>query len=186
MMSFFDAKLQGASWPFIIAALYPPELLVARDSSMDVLEDHVAANIKALADADVSSVMLREVGPASPSTIAIMEPWERLARRKLPRVDLGIIVQVYDSEAPLAIAQVVGATLVTPCADRSGRDMPPDPDRGWRVRRHRMRRFRDSYGVTVSSALMHEPAGRDAAQWDADKTHRFMDKVRGSRSRTGE
>jgi uncharacterized protein len=114
-MTYFGANLRGASEPIVIVALHLPDLSVARGASLAFLEDYVLANMKVFAATGVSSVMLqdqtREVGPASASTIAIMGASGRLARRKFPRIDLGIIVQAHDAEAPLAIAHAVGATF---------------------------------------------------------------------------
>lgn len=102
--------------PAIIVALHLPDLGVARETSMAFLEDFVLANAAVFAEAGVPAIMLqdqtRQVGPATPVTVAVMSALGRLLRREFPQLGLGIIVQAHDAVAPLAIAHATGASFV--------------------------------------------------------------------------
>ena len=100
----------------VIAALHLPDLAVARATSMGYLEDYVMANAAVFAKAGVPSLMLqdqtRQLGLATPSTVATMAALGRLIRQNFPTMDLGIIIQAHDAAAPLAIAHATGASFV--------------------------------------------------------------------------
>ena len=100
----------------IIAALHLPDLSVARQTSMAYLEDYVLANAGVFVDAGFPSLILqdqtRQVGPATPATVALMAALGRLLRKEFPAIDLGIIIQAHDAVAPIAIANACGASFV--------------------------------------------------------------------------
>ncbi|MFT8246659.1 BtpA/SgcQ family protein [Roseomonas sp. BN140053] len=102
--------------PVVIAALHLPDLSVRRELSMGFLEDYALRNAAVFAEAGVPALMLqdqtRQVGPASPATVAVTAALGRLIRREFPAMALGIIVQAHDAVAPLAIAHAAGASFV--------------------------------------------------------------------------
>lgn len=107
--------LQGPA-PAIVAALHLPDLSVARGLSMAFLEDYALTNARVFAEAGVPAMMLqdqtRQVGPAAPATIAVTAALGRQIRKAFPAIELGIIVQAHDAEAPLAIAHAADASFV--------------------------------------------------------------------------
>ena len=115
MNALVSKALPAEGQPSVVAALHLPNLAVAH-TSMAYLEDFALANMAVFAGAGVPAVMLqdqtRAVGPASPASVAILAALGRLIRQAFPEVDLGILLQAHDAEAPLAIAHAVGASFV--------------------------------------------------------------------------
>ncbi len=102
--------------PLVIGALHLPDLAVARDLSVSWLEDYTLTNARVFAEAGFPALMLqdqtRAPDKASAATIALTATLGRLIRHEFPAMQLGIIVQAHDAEAPLAIARACGASFV--------------------------------------------------------------------------
>lgn len=101
--------------PLVIAALHLPDFK-AQERGMARLEDYLLANLAVFAEAGVPAVMIqdqtREAGAAPVETVAMMAALVRLARHVHPKIELGVIIQAHDAEAPLAIAHAAGAAFV--------------------------------------------------------------------------
>jgi predicted TIM-barrel enzyme len=112
-MSFFSDQSND---PLIVAALHLPDLAVARGTSMAFLEDYVLTNTQVFVEAGIRRIMLqdqtRQVGRATPETIAVTSALGRAMKLRFPDISLGIIVQAHDAVAPLAIAHASGADFV--------------------------------------------------------------------------
>lgn len=110
------ATFLHAPEPAIIGALHLPDFSTARATSMAFLEDYVLTNARVFAEAGFPALMLqdetRKVGPADQVTVAATAVLGRAIRREFPRMDLGIIVQAHDAEAPIAIAHAADASFV--------------------------------------------------------------------------
>jgi len=105
-----------AAKPLVIAALHLPDLAIGPKRSMAWLEDYVLGNARIFAEAGVPAVKLqdqtRATGGASLATVALMASLGRLLRREFPALQLGIILQAHDAEAPIAVAHAAGACFV--------------------------------------------------------------------------
>lgn len=79
-------------------------------------EDFLLSNAHTFVDAGIRAVKIqdetREPGPAAIQTIARMSALGRAFRQEFPAVELGIIVQAHDAEAPIAIADAASAQFV--------------------------------------------------------------------------
>lgn len=105
-----------ATRPLVIAALHLPDLALGPKRSMAWLEDYVLGNARLFAEAGVPALKLqdqtRTSGGASLATVALMASLGRLLRREFPAMQLGIILQAHDAEAPIAVAHAAGACFV--------------------------------------------------------------------------
>ncbi|TRZ45697.1 phosphoric monoester hydrolase [bacterium] len=103
--------------PLVITALHLPELGMGhKPMSMSWLEDYTLKNLAVFVEGGVPAVILQEetLNPnhARPENIAVMASLARIARHEFPALQLGIILQAHDPQAPLAIAHASGASFV--------------------------------------------------------------------------
>lgn len=104
------------SKPLIIAALHLPDLAVARETSMAMLERYVLANAAVFNEAGIRKIMLQDMTRvpdlAAPDSIAVMAALGAMLRSNFPHIALGVIFRAHDACAPIAVAHAVGASFV--------------------------------------------------------------------------
>ena len=104
------------SKPLVIGALHLPPFMRGKAVNRAFLEDYLLTNLHVFADGGIPAVMIQDETPAAemvyPETIAWMASLGRLARKEVPELSLGIIIEAHDPKAALAIAHACGLSFV--------------------------------------------------------------------------
>ncbi len=105
--------------PLIIGAVHLPQYGRANPRpgvSMAELEDYVLANCSVFVQNGLDTLYLQDenlsAGRALEETTAVVSALGRLAKREIPALKLGIIIEAHDGIAPIAIAHACGADFV--------------------------------------------------------------------------